>query len=241
MKILAFDTSSARTAVAVVDADRVLAEDDGPSEALHGETLMPRIRAVLTRAGVALDAIELVAVGVGPGSFTGLRVGLAAAKGFAIATGVALRGVDSLAILARAALGSGADAQDVVAVPVVDAHRGELFVAAYAASADGSLQALCAPACDRPARAVARVHDALDGLAPDAQIVLCGDAVRAYGAAFAAAFGERVRFAGADAELPRGRYVAEEARASWASSGPSDAATLEPVYLREAEVTLPKP
>ena len=101
MRILGFDTSSLVTAIAVTDGDRVLAHDDRSSEQRHAEVLLPRIEAALASAQVGLSAIELIAVGIGPGSFTGLRVGLATAKGLALATKIPLCGVSSLRVLAR--------------------------------------------------------------------------------------------------------------------------------------------
>lgn len=241
MRILAFDTSAAISAVAVVDGDRVLAEDDAPSAALHGETLVPRIRAAMERAGLAFTDLDLVAVGVGPGSFTGLRVGLATAKGLALATGLALRGVDSLAALARGAIGEAraSAAGDAIAVVVVDAHRGELFVAAYACGAGDTLRVLLAPSCAAPDAAAALVREACASEVAAGEAIVCGDAAAVHGATFVHALGGRARVAGARSGSPRGRFLAAEARSAFARDGASDLATLEPFYLRQAEVTLP--
>lgn len=241
MRILAFDTSSSISAVSVVDGDRVLAEDDAPSAALHGETLVPRIRAAMQRAGLAYTDLDLVAVGVGPGSFTGLRVGLATAKGLALAAGVALRGVDSLAALARGALEDArvGATENAIAVTVVDAHRGEVFVAAYARSEGDALRVLLAPACAAPEAAAALVRDACAASVSVGAALVCGDAAVAHGAAFVGALGGRARMADAQGGSPRGRFLAAEARSAFAREGASDLATLEPFYLRQAEVTLP--
>ena len=105
MRVLAFDTSTAVTAVALLDGVRVLAEDEGPNEDRHGDVLLPRVQGVLAGAGLALGEVELIAVGIGPGSFTGLRIGLATAKGLALATGIPRRGVCSRRALAAGAAG----------------------------------------------------------------------------------------------------------------------------------------
>ena len=85
VRVLAFDTSTDLTTVALCDGDRVLAEDDSRSDARHAELLLPRIQSVLAAAGASLASIELIGVGAGPGSFTGVRVGLATAKGLGLA------------------------------------------------------------------------------------------------------------------------------------------------------------
>ena len=103
-RILAFDTSANATAVAIVDGDRVFAEEAiETTSGRHAETLLPRIERCLAASSLTLADLELIAVGVGPGSFTGVRVGIATAKGLALATGIPVRGVVSLASLALAA------------------------------------------------------------------------------------------------------------------------------------------
>ena len=103
LHVLAFDTSSQLTVVAVMRDDLVLAEDAGPSKGdlqasgSHAQTLLPRVQACLAAAQLTLSDIGLIAVGIGPGSFTGVRVGLATAKGFALACSTPVRGVVSLA------------------------------------------------------------------------------------------------------------------------------------------------
>jgi tRNA threonylcarbamoyl adenosine modification protein YeaZ len=103
-RMLAFDTSADVTAVAVLEADEVIVEDSAASAERHAETLLPRIEECLARANLALSDIDVFAVGVGPGSFTGVRVGVATAKGLAFATGKPLRGVVSLAALAASVI-----------------------------------------------------------------------------------------------------------------------------------------
>ncbi len=139
MKLLAIDTSTMLASAAVIDADetgiRVLAaQDSGVST--HSENLLGLVSSVFATAGVALADMEAIAVGAGPGSFTGLRIGLATAKGLAYATAKPLWLSSSLAALAtdRIARG-GVDERLVVAVS--DARRNEVFVGCYHASCAG--------------------------------------------------------------------------------------------------------
>jgi tRNA threonylcarbamoyladenosine biosynthesis protein TsaB len=107
-------------------------DDPAPGERpRHAATLLPLANRLLERAGIELSAVELIAVGVGPGTFTGLRIGIATARGLAQALSIPIVGVStlqSLALNARAFSGEGE--LDLVA-PVLDARRGEAFAAAW--------------------------------------------------------------------------------------------------------------
>lgn len=121
MIVLAFDTSSRVVSVALCDDDRVLARRD--VEAPPAEGLLGWVDEVLREAGHVRDAIELVAVGTGPGLFTGTRVGVATAKGIAFALGRPLVGVSSLVAVRRAASADGGRVDGVM----IDAGRGEVY------------------------------------------------------------------------------------------------------------------
>ena len=114
MLILAFDTATDVATSALVDDGEVLGE-----RASRAVTLLEDVDALLRQGGVRADAIDALAVGIGPGSFTGVRVGLATARGLSLALDVPVAGVSTLAALAAGAPG---------ATPVIDARRGEVFV-----------------------------------------------------------------------------------------------------------------
>jgi tRNA threonylcarbamoyladenosine biosynthesis protein TsaB len=124
--ILAFDTATRATAVAV---DELELRDDPPRGARprHTTKLLPLIAEVMSRAGVGWEEIERIAVGVGPGTFTGLRIGVATARALARARGIPLVGVSTLESLATCARSEAAE----VLLPVLDARRGEVFAAAW--------------------------------------------------------------------------------------------------------------
>src|SRR6266853_3397229 len=103
MKVLAFDSSAAACSAAVRDGDGGLLAHRFESLARgHAERLMPMLRAVMAEAGLAFAALDLIAVTTGPGSFTGIRVGLAAARGLALASGLPILGVTAFEALAQA-------------------------------------------------------------------------------------------------------------------------------------------
>jgi tRNA threonylcarbamoyladenosine biosynthesis protein TsaB len=126
MPILALDTALDSVSVAIVDDQGRLAavrrSDDRRSGA---EQLLPLVEAARAEAGLAYADLDSIGVTVGPGSFTGIRVGLAAARGLALATGIRLVGVTTLAAVAQAAVDAIPGLTAVMAT--IDARRGELY------------------------------------------------------------------------------------------------------------------
>jgi tRNA threonylcarbamoyladenosine biosynthesis protein TsaB len=142
--VLGFDTSTHATGVALVMDDRdVLRERDDPPAGAHpghATRLLAMAADLLSRAGVGWGDVERVAVGLGPGRFTGLRVGVATARGLAQSLATELVGVSSLQALALPALRDGDGPRPVLAV--IDALRGEVFAAGFEAAIDTPLSAL---------------------------------------------------------------------------------------------------
>ena len=128
MRVLGFDTATLTAGVAVVDDDRVLADARHDGSGRNADLLVT-IDDVCKRAGIAPTELDAIAVGAGPGSFTGLRIGMATAKGIAFAARRPLWAVSSLAALAWDA--EQAAPGDVV-VAVLDARRAEVFAGCYA-------------------------------------------------------------------------------------------------------------
>ena len=134
MIVLGFDTATAATAVGLRlgDAGTLQARDDPPPGARpgHATHLLPLAGELLEQAGIGWERLERIAVGVGPGTFTGLRIGVATARGLAQSLGIPLVGVSSLRALAHAALAQAGEEVDGV-IAVIDARRGEVFAAVY--------------------------------------------------------------------------------------------------------------
>lgn len=181
MIVLAFDTSTTATAVALrlADGRTVEARDDPPSGAHpgHATRLLDLADRLLVDTGVAWSAIERLAVGVGPGTFTGLRVGVATARGLAQSLSIELVGVSSTCALAAGALAAlgedsftsewGVSGQLPNAVlAVIDARRGEVFAAAYEVGAGVIPHELVAPRALAP-QDLARVLEASEAPAPN--------------------------------------------------------------------------
>ena len=144
MLLLAFDTATPAVTVALHDGQRVLAEMATVDARRHGELLAPSIAKVIADAGADSRDLTAIAVGVGPGPFTGLRVGVVTARVFGRTLGIPVHGVCTLDALARAAE-PAAGGREFLAV--TDARRKELYWARYS----GTGERLEGPSVDRPA------------------------------------------------------------------------------------------
>jgi len=217
-RALAIETATAATAAALRVGDDVTEAvlDDARR---HTEALALGVAALLAAAGTAAGDLQLVAVDVGPGLFTGLRVGIAFAKAVCLATGAALVGVRSTDVLGLEALEAGAEAPWAV----VDARRGEVFAARYGAGPLGPV-ALEGPLVWAPGDLAARCG-------PGA--VAVGDGALRHRATLEAA-GVVVRDG---TSLPRPALALRLAEAALAAGGPPDPAAVRPLYLREADAT----
>jgi tRNA threonylcarbamoyladenosine biosynthesis protein TsaB len=134
-RILALETSDLRGSVAALDGERLLVERPLDPTMRSAQSLAPAIRAVLAEVGWRPKQVERIGVTTGPGSFTGLRVGLTTAKTFAYAVGAEVVGVDTLSAIALQAPPEAGPLH-----VAVDAHRRELFTAEYGSDASAASQ-----------------------------------------------------------------------------------------------------
>ncbi|HCL67335.1 MAG TPA: tRNA (adenosine(37)-N6)-threonylcarbamoyltransferase complex dimerization subunit type 1 TsaB [Rhizobium sp.] len=140
MIVLAIDTAGVDCSAAVYDSSAgvVLGSASETIGRGHAEKLMEMIDRALADAGIDLDAVERIAVTVGPGSFTGIRVGVSAARGLALALGVPAVGVSTLAVLAAAMVEERGERPILAAI---DAKRGEVYVQAFSSSGEPMAEA----------------------------------------------------------------------------------------------------
>lgn len=227
MKVLALDASTNTASAAVLDGDAVLAECSSGLRAAHSEQLLSLVRDALVRAGCALGDIERIAVGIGPGSFTGVRIGLATAKGLAVGTALPLVGVSTFDALAESAWG----VRDGVVVAALDARRGELYASAWTLS-EGARVVLVSPSNLRPdALGVALVT------APaELPVWAVGDASAADLDLVAQQAGRALLRAPGVCAAPLARWIG---RVALVGGGRLDDGGLEPMYLRGSDAKLP--
>jgi tRNA threonylcarbamoyladenosine biosynthesis protein TsaB len=133
MIVLGVDTAGKTASVAVMQDEELLFETFCNNGFTHSETLLPMVDTALKACGLSVPQIELYAVTAGPGSFTGLRIGLAAVKGLAFAQNTPCAGVSTLEALAYGYIGQG------TVIPVLDARREQVYRAAFALSPRGRL------------------------------------------------------------------------------------------------------
>lgn len=233
MNLLGIDTATAASAACVLRADGAAFEVEPEPERLverpgHAAELMPAVVRCMEDSGLDWSELDAIAVGVGPGMFTGLRIGVATARGLAAATGVELRPVSSLAALAAgvrepvpAGVGGGATDDGVGAIlGVIDARRGEVFAALY----DGGGAELWEPFV-APPEAVAERLGELDGSA-----LAVGDGAIRFREILVAA-GARVPDGGSSAHVVRGLSICRLG----ATVAPAPVEAVLPEYLRQPD------
>lgn len=219
MRVLAVDTSSSRGGVALVDGASLRGEVRLDSEAGYSRLLLPAIDFVLESLRLTIGSVEAFAVTTGPGSFTGLRVGIATVQGLALATRRVCLGVPALDVLAARIRGAAA-----VLVAMIDGYRDDVFAATYDAEARLTSERVLLPPDrfleDLPASAAfigdgaLRYRDLIlarrpQALFPDRSLFLAGSLARLAGTRLAAGEG----------------------------TAPED---LRPLYIRGADIRLPE-
>ena len=234
MIVLGFDTATAATAVGLRLADgTTLERRDDPREGEHpghATCLLPLAHELLAEADVEWAAVDRIAVGTGPGRFTGLRVGVATARGLAHSLGVELVGVSSLRALAHGA--ARAYAQQAL-LAVIDARRGEVFVAAFPPRADdvaGDVDLWPPLSPGELARAVTRASALAGG---GHGCVAVGDGALRYRAAL-----ERGGASVPADDDPAHRIAAEAICALAVAAPAAAAAEVVPDYRREADAAV---
>lgn len=229
MWVLALETTTRDGSVALVRDDEVVVEHGGDAAWTHAERLPADLRAVLHEAGLPLGAIDVVAVATGPGAFTGLRIGIAAAQGLALALDRPAAGVPTLAALAWTVLERRPSA--AAAGAWLDATRGEVYAAAYARAVDGAawpLTLLVPAVSAAPAHVIDAWRPAVPAGLPVA--LTAPDAVRA---AVAGA-----GFTPVEAVGPLAGAIGRIAHRMHARGQTGPAAGLAPEYVRRPDVEI---
>ncbi len=218
---LGIETSSAVSSVAVSDGDRIIAEITVEAGFTHSEQLVPHIDTLLRYGKVAKDCIEGIAVAIGPGSFTGLRIGMGTAKAMAYAWQVPLIGVMTMDAIAQNFV--GIDGQVVV---MIDAQKKNVYEGRYEWR-DGRMQQIQAPT-------VKLRTDALKELAAlNGPVWLCGDGILKRREEIEQY--PTLHIAPPALRIPRASSVLAAAEKRFAAKSYDDAMTLVPYYIRRSE------
>jgi len=216
VRVLAVETSTLAGGVALLDGERLVGEYLLDVRATHSERLMPTVDRVLADAGWKPAELDGLAVAVGPGSFTGLRIGLSAVKGLALALAIPIAAVPTLDAMA-----AGLPFAGLPVCPVIDARKGELYASLY--RWDG--------------RGMAREWDYL-ALSPDALSARLTEPVIVMGDAAAAVGSPHARPAPPHRRVPSPAAVGVLGLARLAAGHTVTATDLVPIYLRPSEAEL---
>ncbi|MCR5748504.1 MAG: tRNA (adenosine(37)-N6)-threonylcarbamoyltransferase complex dimerization subunit type 1 TsaB [Lachnospiraceae bacterium] len=223
MKILAIDSSGLAASVAVLCDEVLRAEFSVCNKLTHSETLMPMVDKVINASGISLKDMDLIAVAEGPGSFTGLRIGAATAKGLAESVGCPLIGVPTVDALAQnISLFSG------LIVPLMDARRNETYTGLYTFEKD-ELKVL------RPQCAVPLVEILEDINSRGIDTVFLGDGVEVFKDKIEEICSVPHIYSPVSVRLQRASSVAVLAEKRYKAGETGDPAGFTPVYLRVSQ------
>ncbi len=240
MLILALDSATPTAGVALAEDGRILYESFVNYKKTHSETLMPMIDQALRVCEKTLADCTAIAVTIGPGSFTGLRIGLAAAKALSLTTGIPIVGISTLELLAH----NVSLPFPVLAASLLDARKQEVYCSIFRCDASQGLpKRLTEETACSPEQFVEQLDSCL-AQTGDIRVVLLGDGVVPYAEYFQTVLGNRMAVAPPHLLLPRAAALADLARLHLQQNPEEhlDIMTAKPVYLRlsEAEYRLGK-
>ncbi len=221
--ILTIQTASPGGSLAITDGERLLAEINLDIRKTPTEWLLQSIEDLLTKADLAKDALDAIGVVVGPGSFTGLRVGMATAKGLSLATGCPLLGISSLRCLAMQL--------PFTSLPVcvmLDARKQEVYAALFSWQG-GYPHPVAKERVIKPEILLSEITD---------ETLFVGNGALVYRPLIVRQLAERAHFAPAFLNLPRAAAAAALALHEWQSGRTFSADELMPSYLRPTEAEI---
>lgn len=222
MKVLALDTSSSVATVAVVSEEKVEAEIYLNHKMQHSIILFPMIEKVLEMTENKIDDIDLVAVSGGPGSFTGLRIGVAAAKGICQGGNKDFIGISSLDAMAYQQSNF-----DGVICPIMDALRDNVYTALYKIQNGNLTKVLEMDAL--------HIDELLNKLEAFDKILFCGDAALMHRGKIVDRLSDKAYFATLNNMLPRASSIGELAIKKYLNGEKSDIYTYSPIYIRKSQ------
>lgn len=219
MRILAVDTSSAVATVAIVDGEKLVCEEILNNKLTHSETIMPMIKAVLDKSELQVSDIDVFAAVTGPGSFTGLRIGVSAVKALAHAVNKPCVAVSTLEAMAYNFVFS-----DKLICPIMDARRGEVYNAVYRFNNDAAEEV-------RAERAITLEECCQDIKTIGKQTVFLGDGLPVFRERIKELLGDLALFAPANLNAQMAASAAIAAR----NKEQIEYTRLTPVYLRKSQ------
>ncbi len=223
MKILAFDTATRSGSVAILDDSRIIVEMNSDTGKTHSESLLPAVDHVLHETGYVIDDIDGYALTIGPGSFTGLRIGLSTVKGLAWASGKPVMAVSTLEALAH-----NIPFTDKFICPVLDARKKEIYTAIFRWNGS-DIERVSEDAVMPPAG----LFDLIDG-----ETIFLGPGLNIYGAYISERLGNGATFAPENLWSVRASNVGIIALEGFKRGEGRESSILLPRYIRPSEAEL---
>lgn len=223
MKILGVDTATSYLALGIVTENKILSELRFDARQTHAQLLMPNINKILEEAGQKLKDLDGIAISIGPGSFTGLRIGLATVKGLCYASGkplVAISSLDALTYLNRTVL--------YPLVPIMDAKKGEVYSAIYEVK-ENIIKRISKYWVTSVEKLVAKIPKEVIFLGPDLEI---------FKAELLELYKGKAHFIEGDSNLPSGTAVAFLGLEKLKKNDYENLDGIEPLYVRKSEEEL---
>jgi tRNA threonylcarbamoyladenosine biosynthesis protein TsaB len=224
MRVLAIETSSPLLSVALGDSDRIIAESNTVMPRGTMSEILPTIESLLENAGLTKNDIEVIVVGLGPGSYTGLRIGVVTAKSLAQALGVPVIGIPSMDAIAYHNI-----RKDVLVCPVVDAKRQEVYTAMYCMDTQ-KLKRLEEFRVVSPFELAKTLR-----IEEFNKVLLTGDGVGAYGKEMAELVEDYAEFAEEEMWWPRAADLISVAFFRIREKQFDDIEALSPIYVRKSQ------
>lgn len=226
MKIVAVDTATTSLSVAVLDNDSVLVEKTFVSQETHSKHLHQTIKSVLDMAGICVESVDAFAVTIGPGSFTGLRIGVSTVKGLAFALQKPVVAVSTLEALAWPFLLSS-----MIICPIIDARRGEVYMARYMSQEGekGALRVIEKEILSSPEKMGEGLNE---------PVILVGSGATAYREILKKRLGSLAHFAPVHMNSVRGAVVGELGFKKLAKKEYDDVSSLSPLYIRKSDAEM---
>jgi tRNA threonylcarbamoyladenosine biosynthesis protein TsaB len=234
MLILAMETSTPAGSVALIEVpvnpdgswgrEKILGETTLHLPETHSARLMPAIDSLLRETSLSIRGVQGIALGLGPGSFTGLRIAVSTVKGLAYALKVPVAGVPTLEVLAH-----NLRYASKAVCPVLDAPKKEVYAALFRGNGEGDMEKIGGDWVLRPEDLCRRIREST---------VLLGSGVEAYGEFFRQELGSRVLFAPPELSYPRAANVARVSFSAFQKGMTLDVFSFTPIYLRRSEAEI---
>lgn len=224
MRVLAIESATNVASIAIVTDETIIAEFSLNTGKTHSQRLMPLVAGMMKETELELADLDGIAVSGGPGSFTGLRIGMATAKGLAYACKKPLIAVSTLDSLALNLIGN-----ESIICPILNARKNEVYTSLYLINAKGEPEEIVAKQALSPAELIVLIKE------QDKEVIFLGDGVPVFGELLLAELGQKAKLTLPLASIPRASALGWLAIKKLKKGEIEDLAAAKPFYIRPSE------